>query len=70
MCIFGKLLFAFFKSQYLELLSSKEKSDQRIKDFEGNDEKYENTINRITKENHDLKREIEELKVSNSSVIN
>lgn len=57
-------MFYFFKSQYLELLSTKEKLEQRIKEFEGNDDEHENSINRLTKENHDLKRDLEEMKVS------
>lgn len=40
-----------------------------MKDFEGNDEEHENAINRITKENHDLKRELEEMRVSNCLLI-
>lgn len=44
----------------------KEKLDNKVKDFEGNDDEHENTINRITKENHELKRELEEMRVSTS----
>lgn len=45
-------------------MSLKEKLEQKLKDFEGNDDEHENTINRITKENHDLKRELDEIRVS------
>lgn len=55
----------FFKSEYLELLNKKEQLDQQVKDVKSNDGENENSINRLTKENNDLKREIEEMKVSN-----
>lgn len=42
----------------------KAKLEDKIKGFEGNDDEYENNINRLTKENHDLKRELQEMKVS------
>lgn len=44
-------------------MSLKEKLEQKLKDFEGNDDEHENTVNRITKENHELRRELEEMKV-------
>lgn len=54
----------FLKSEYLELQSLKEKLEQRVKDFEGNDDDHQNTINKLTKENNELKRQVEEMKVS------
>lgn len=51
-------------------MSLNEKLENKVKDFEGNDDEHENAINRITKENHDLKRELAQMKVSKTSVRN
>lgn len=53
-----------FQTQYLEVINAKEKLEFQVKGYEGNDDERENSINILTKENHDLKREVEELKVS------